>query len=113
MILPFQSLLINDVVFRLRRNKISVPENLVPDSEMVDIKPAKFALVSYTIRENLYTFLNASYFTGNELLKFDTRHVISVVKVNEDKSLVDDYIRFLINEGQKLIKNQGFTPIME
>ena len=63
--------------------------------------------------ENLYTFLNASYFTGNELLKFDTRHVISVVKVNEDKSLVDDYIRFLINEGQKLIKNQGFTPIME
>ena len=35
--------------------------------------------------ENLYTFLNASYFKGNELLKFDTRHVISLVKVNEDK----------------------------
>ncbi|MBR3139825.1 MAG: LysR family transcriptional regulator, partial [Methanobrevibacter sp.] len=40
--------------------------------------------------KNLYTFLNASYFKGNELLKFDTRHVISLVKVNEDKAEVDE-----------------------
>lgn len=61
--------------------------------------------------ENLYTFLNASYFKGNELLKYDTQHVISVVKVNEDKPEVDEYIRYLINDAQKDIENQGFTPM--
>ena len=63
--------------------------------------------------ENLYTFLNASYFKGNELLKYDTRHVISVIKVNEDKIEVDDYIEFLMNDGQTAIKNQGFTAMNE
>lgn len=61
--------------------------------------------------ENLYTFLNASYFKGNELLKYDTQHVISIVKVNEDKAEVDDFIRFLLNDAQKSIENQGFTPM--
>lgn len=61
--------------------------------------------------QNLYTFLNASYFNGNELLKYDTQHVISVVKVNDDKKEIDEFIRFLINDGQELIKNQGFTPM--
>ena len=61
--------------------------------------------------DDLYTFLNASYFKGNELLKYDTQHVISVIKVNEDKREVDDYIRFLLNDGQKAIENEGFTPM--
>ena len=61
--------------------------------------------------ENLHCFLNASYFKGNELLKFDTRHVISVIKVSEDKDEVDEFIEYLLNEGQTEIKNQGFTPI--
>lgn len=61
--------------------------------------------------ENLHCFLNASYFKGNELLKFDTRHVISLVKVNEDKDEVDEFIDFLLNDGQESIESQGFTPI--
>ena len=61
--------------------------------------------------ENLYTFLNASYFKGNELLKYDTQHVISLVKVNEDKEEVNEFVRFLLNEGQELIERQGFTPM--
>lgn len=61
--------------------------------------------------KNLYTFLNASYFKGNELLKYDTQHVISVVKVNEDKDEVDDFITFLTNEGQRLIEKEGFTSM--
>ncbi len=60
---------------------------------------------------NLHCFLNASYFKGNELLKFDTRHVISLIKVNEDKPEVDEFIEYLLNEGQESIRNQGFTPI--
>ena len=61
--------------------------------------------------KNLHTFLNASYFKGNELLKFDTRHVISVVKVNEDKPEVDEFIDYLLSDGQIAIENQGFTPM--
>ena len=61
--------------------------------------------------ENLYSFLNASYFNGNDILKFDTRHVISVIKVNEDKPEVDEFIEFLLNDGQELIEKQGFTLI--
>lgn len=61
--------------------------------------------------KNLYTFLNASYFKGNELLKYDTQHVISVIKVNEDKPEVDEFIRYLLNDGQKEIENQGFSPM--
>lgn len=61
--------------------------------------------------KNLHSFLNASYFNGNEILKFDTRHVISLIKVNEDKPEVDEYIDFLLNDSQREIKNQGFTLI--
>lgn len=61
--------------------------------------------------KNLYTFLNASYFNGNDLLKYDTQHVISVVKVNEDKPEVDEFIRYLLNEGQDAISNQGFKSM--
>ena len=60
---------------------------------------------------DLYTFLNASYFKGNELLKYDTQHVISIVKVNDDKAEIDEFIRFLINDAQNDIGNQGFTPM--
>jgi hypothetical protein len=60
---------------------------------------------------NLHCFLNASYFKGNELLKYDTQHVISLVKVNEDKSEVDEFIDYLLNDAQESIENQGFIPL--
>ena len=61
--------------------------------------------------ENLYSFLNASYFKGNEILKFDTRHVISLVKVNDDDSKTDEFIRYLLTRAQKDIEKQGFIPM--
>lgn len=61
--------------------------------------------------KNLNCFLNASYFKGNELLKFDTRHVISLVKISEDKSEVDEFIDYMLDEGQEEIKNQGFETL--
>lgn len=61
--------------------------------------------------KNLHSFLNASYFNGNEILKYDTRHVISLVKVNDDDPKTDDFINYLLTKGQKYIKNQGFIPM--
>lgn len=61
--------------------------------------------------ENLYSFLNASYFKGNEILKFDTRHVISLVKVNDDDPKTDEFIKYLLTRAQKDIEKQGFIPM--
>ena len=61
--------------------------------------------------ENLFSFLNASYFKGNEILKFDTRHVISLVKVNDDDPKTDEFINYMLTKAQKDIKNQGFIPM--
>ena len=60
---------------------------------------------------NLNTFLNASYFKGNDILKIETEHVISLIQVNEDKNETKNLIHYLLNEGQELIKNEGFKPI--
>ena len=61
--------------------------------------------------ENLYSFLNASYFNGNEILKFDTRHVISLVKVNDEDTKTDNFIDYLLTKAQKDIEKQGFIPM--
>ena len=61
--------------------------------------------------KNLYSFLNASYFKGNNILKFDTRHIISLIKVNDEKEEVNQFINYMLNNGQLAIKKQGFIPM--
>ena len=61
--------------------------------------------------KNLHSFLNASFFNGNDILKFDTRHVISLVKVNDDDTKTDDFINYLLTKAQKNIEKQGFMPM--
>lgn len=61
--------------------------------------------------KNLHSFLNASYFNGNKILKFDTRHVISLVKVNDNDSKTDEFINYLITKSQKEIEKQGFISL--
>ena len=48
---------------------------------------------------------------SNDILKFDTRHVISLIKVNDEKEELDQFIEYLLTDGQTAIKNQGFIPI--
>lgn len=61
--------------------------------------------------DNLYSFLNASYFKGNDILKHDTRHVISLVQINENKKEIEDFINYLTSKGQNQIKKQGFITL--
>ena len=60
---------------------------------------------------DLYTFLNASYFTGSDILKDETRHVVSLVQCNDDKRNIYPLIEYLLMDGQKDIGEQGFIPI--
>ncbi|MBQ9161053.1 MAG: LysR family transcriptional regulator [Methanobrevibacter sp.] len=100
---------VNGSAQRLAWNSLSHYDIEYNIKETVNSQFDAFKLVRNS--ENLHTFLNASYFNGNELLKFDTRHVISVVKVNEDKPEVDELINYLLNDGQNAIRKQGFTPM--
>jgi len=61
--------------------------------------------------KNLYTFLNASYFNGKDILKNETRHVISLVQCNDDKEHIYDLMEYLLIDGQKSIGEQGFIPM--
>ena len=60
---------------------------------------------------DLYTFLNASYFKGNEILKDETKHTISLVPINTEKVEVGKLIEYILSEGQELIAKEGFIPI--
>ncbi|MCC7553371.1 MAG: LysR family transcriptional regulator [Methanobacteriaceae archaeon] len=78
------------------------------------VKEVKSQFDAYKIIRNskdLHTFLNASYFKGNNLLKNATNHVISLIKVHDDKKEVNKLLDYLLNEGQLKIKNNNFTPI--
>ena len=69
---------------------------------------------AYKIVKNsndLYTFLNASYFNGLDILKDETRHVVSLVQCNDDKRNIYPLIEYLLMDGQKDIGEQGFVPI--
>ena len=61
--------------------------------------------------EDYYTFLNASYFNGNEILKNETRHVISLVQINDTKDDIYNLIEYLLFDGQTKIGEQGFIPM--
>jgi len=61
--------------------------------------------------DDLYTFLNASYFKGNEVLKSETKHAISLVIINTEKIEVRKLIEYILGEGQKLIADEGFIAI--
>ena len=61
--------------------------------------------------EEYYTFLNASYFNGNEILKNETRHVISLVQIDDTKEDIYNLIEYLLFDGQTKIGEQGFIPM--
>lgn len=61
--------------------------------------------------DEYYTFLNASYFNGNEILKNETRHVISLVQIDDKKEDIYNLIEYLLFDGQVKIGEQGFIPM--
>lgn len=61
--------------------------------------------------DEYYTFLNASYFNGNEILKNETRHVISLVQIDDTKEDIYNLIEYLLFDGQVKIGEQGFIPM--
>lgn len=61
-------------------------------------------------KEDFYTFLNASKFQGSNLLKNETRHVISIIPIKEKRE-IKRFIDFILGEGQKIVEKEGFISI--
>lgn len=61
--------------------------------------------------DNLYTFLNASYFNGSDVLKNQTRHSIGFVHRPGYNKRVDDFVDYILNNCSDIIRLEGFTPI--
>ncbi len=61
--------------------------------------------------DDLYTFLNGSYFKGSDILKNQTRHSIGFVHRPGYNDKVDNFIDYVLTNCTDIIKSEGFTPI--
>jgi DNA-binding transcriptional LysR family regulator len=61
--------------------------------------------------ENIHTFLNASFFSGSDILKEETTHVISLVRYGDFDPEIEAFIDFILGPGQRIVEKQGFKSI--
>ena len=61
---------------------------------------------------NYYTFINHSLEEGLDLLKDETRHIISFVACNSEDERIDNFLKFILTfKGQKIVESCGFERI--
>ena len=78
------------------------------------VKEVKSQFDAFKLVKNsdiLYTFLNASYFKGNSVLKNQTRHSLGLVYNPGYDGKVDDFVEYILNKCSDVIRLEGFTPI--
>lgn len=61
--------------------------------------------------QGLHTFLNASFFSGSDILKEETQHAISLVRFGEFNPVIEEFIQFIFGPGQKIVEKQGFKSL--
>ncbi|MGL6299028.1 MAG: helix-turn-helix domain-containing protein [Methanobacteriaceae archaeon] len=93
-------------------NSHEIPFNIVKkvNSQYEAFKVVKNHKPSPKSSEKLYTFLNASFFSGSDILKNETTHTVNLVPYNEEKEELIDLIEFILNSRFKIAK-EGFIPI--
>ncbi len=87
-------------------------DNLKIDYEIVKLlKSPSEALKAVKNSDDLYTFLNNSFTNGSNVLKNETKHLISLVLLNQDDERLKKSLEFILIKGRKLIKELGFERI--
>ena len=94
---------------RLARNTLH--ENNISFKIVQELRSEFDAFKVVKNSKNIYTFLNASYFKGNNVLKNETKHTLSLIQTNTSKKEINLLIEYILGDGQKLIAKEGFTPI--
>lgn len=78
------------------------------------IKEVKSPYEAYKLVENgdnIHTFLNASFFSGSDILKEETTHVISLVRYGDFNPEIEAFIEFILGPGQRIVEKQGFKSL--
>jgi molybdenum-dependent DNA-binding transcriptional regulator ModE len=59
-----------------------------------------------------YTFINSSLWEGSDIIKNDTRHIISCVICNKEDKRINDFLNFILTfKGQRLVEKCGFESV--
>ena len=75
------------------------------------VKSPYNALKTIQNDDTLYTFLNNSFTEGSDILKDETKHLISLVLCNTENRVLKDFVDFITGNGQKIVENSGFIRI--
>lgn len=61
---------------------------------------------------DFYTFISNSLWEGSDIIKEDTRHIISCVVCNKEDERIKDFLDFILTfKGQKLVERCGFESV--
>ena len=59
-----------------------------------------------------YTFISSSLWEGSDIIKNDTRHIISFIICNREDERINDFLNFILTfKGQKLVEDCGFESV--
>lgn len=87
-------------------------DNLKIDYEIIKIATSPYnALKIMGKNEELYTFLNNSFTDGSDILRNETKHLISLVPCKQHDNSLNDFLEFVSGQGQELVEKYGFTKI--
>jgi molybdenum-dependent DNA-binding transcriptional regulator ModE len=62
--------------------------------------------------DDLYTFLNHSMVNGSDLLLDDTKHILSMVVMENQGNKLDNFVDYVQGRGQKKVEKYGFQKIV-
>ena len=87
-------------------------DNMKIDYQIVKLVKSPYnALNIINKNKELFTFLNNSFSNGSDILKDDTKHLISLVLCNNENTVLKDFVNYITGDGQETIEQQGFMKI--
>jgi molybdenum-dependent DNA-binding transcriptional regulator ModE len=87
-------------------------DNMKIDYKIVELVKSPYnALKIINKNKELFTFLNNSFSDGSDILKDDTKHLISLVLCNNENTVLKDFVDYITGDGQETIEQQGFINI--
>ncbi len=87
-------------------------DNMKINYQIVELVKSPYnALKTIQNDDKLYTFLNNSFTEGSDILKNETKHLISLVLCNTENRVLKDFVDFITGNGQEIVENSGFIRI--
>ncbi len=87
-------------------------DNMDINYEIVNLATSPYnALKTVKNCDELYTFLNSSFIDGSNILRDQTKHLISLVLCNTEDVALKNFVDFIHGNGQKIVENCGFERI--